>query len=128
MSEPVVGAVWSLEDALAAHTSSGGVYHQFFEVPQMSAGLYLLPAGGVDGQAPHVEDEIYYIIAGKGEIQIGDRDFPVQTGATIFVAKEVDHRFHHITEDLTILVVFAPRHDGPEADRRRAELAAQPPA
>ena len=125
MSEPVVGSVWSLEDSLAAHTSSGGVYHQFFEVPQMSAGIYTLAAGSVDGQAPHVEDEIYYIISGKSEIQIGDRDFPVQTGATIFVARDVEHRFHHITEDLTILVIFAPRHDAEEANRRRAELGAE---
>lgn len=120
---PSEGAVWSLADALAAHKSSGGVYHQFFEVPEMSAGLYLLPAGGVDGQAPHVEDEIYYIVSGKAMVQIGEEHVPVEPGATIFVAKEIEHRFHEIEEDLTILVIFAPAHDVEESNRRRASSA-----
>lgn len=119
MTEPIVGAVWSLNDTLAAHAEAGGAYHQFFEVAEMSAGIYTLAAGSVDGQAPHVEDEIYYIVFGKGEIQIGDKDYPVETGATIFVAKEIVHRFHHIVEDMTVLVIFAPRHDVEESNRRR---------
>jgi mannose-6-phosphate isomerase-like protein (cupin superfamily) len=119
MTKQVAGAVWSLKDALAAHTEAGGAYHQFFEVPEMSAGIYSLAAVGVDGQAPHLEDEIYYIVSGRGHIQIGTDDYPVETGATVFVAKEVEHRFHHITEDLTILVIFAPRHDVEASDQRR---------
>lgn len=119
---PQEGAVWSLADALAAHRAAGGQYHQFFQVPEMSAGLYLLPAGSVDGQAPHVEDEIYYIVSGKAQVQIGDEHFPVETGATIFVAKEIEHRFHDIEEDLTVLVIFAPAHDVAESNRRRASV------
>lgn len=124
MAEQVVeGEVWSLEQALAAHQAAGGPYHQFFEIPAMSAGIYVLPAGGIDGQAPHVEDEIYYIVSGKAQVQIGDNHYPVETGATIFVAKEVEHRFHDIEEDLTILVIFAPAHDVEESNRRRAAQA-----
>ena len=123
MTQPTEGAVWSLDDALRAHTAAVGPYHQFFEVPEISAGIYKLPAGSVDGQAPHVEDEIYYVISGKGQIQIGDEHHPVETGATIFVAREIEHRFHDITEDLTILVIFAPAHDVAESDRRRASAA-----
>ena len=93
----------------------------------MSAGIYTLAAGSVDGQAPHVEDEIYYVISGKAQIQIGDQHYPVETGATVFVAREVEHRFHDIEEDLTILVIFAPAHDVAESDRRR-KLAADPSA
>ena len=122
MAEQVVeGEVWSLAEALAAHRTAGGPYHQFFQVAAMSAGLYQLAAGATDGQAPHVEDEIYYIVAGKAKVQIGERHFPVETGATVFVAKEVEHRFHDIEEDLTILVIFAPAHDVEESDRRRAQ-------
>ena len=66
------GFVISLDDALKAHAAAGGAYHQFFQVPEMSAGIYTLPAGGVDGQAPHVEDEIYYVVSGKAQVQIGD--------------------------------------------------------
>lgn len=123
MTQLIEGAVWSLDDALRAHAAAGGPYHQFFEVPEMSAGIYLLPAGVVDGQAPHVEDEIYYVISGKAQIQIGEAHYPVETGATIFVAREIEHRFHDITEDLTILVIFAPAHDVAESERRRASIA-----
>jgi quercetin dioxygenase-like cupin family protein len=119
----VEGFVISLDDAMLAHAASGGPYHQFFEVPEMSAGIYTLPAGTIDGQAPHVEDEIYYVIAGKAEVQIGDQHYPVQTGATIFVAREVEHRFHDIIEDLMILVIFAPAHDVEESNRRRESTA-----
>ena len=127
MAQTTDGAVLSLDDALNAHAAAGGAYHQFFEVPELSAGIYKLPAGGVDGQAPHVEDEIYYVISGKAQVQIGDQHYPVETGATIFVAREVPHHFHDITEDLTILVIFAPAHDVEESDRRRA-LTADPSA
>jgi uncharacterized RmlC-like cupin family protein len=123
----VEGFVISLDDALTEHAAAGGAYHQFFQVPEMSAGIYTLPARGVDGQAPHVEDEIYYIVSGKAQVQIGDRHYPVQTGATIFVAREVEHRFHDIEEDLTILVIFAPAHDVEESNRRRTSVA-NPPA
>jgi mannose-6-phosphate isomerase-like protein (cupin superfamily) len=121
MSESVNGAVWSLADALAFHRDGGTAYSQFFEVPEMSAGIYALSAGEEDGQAPHVEDEIYYVISGKAEMLIDGKITPVETGATIFVAREIEHRFQNITEDMTILVIFAPRHDREESDRRRAD-------
>jgi quercetin dioxygenase-like cupin family protein len=121
MTNQVRGSVWSLADALAAHRKAGGAYYQFFAVPEMSAGIYTLAAGSIDGQAPHVEDEIYYIVSGRGQIFIDGTSRPFETGATIFVAREVEHRFHDITEDLTILVIFAPAHDEAESDRRRAD-------
>jgi hypothetical protein len=35
----------------------------------------------------------------------------VQPGSIVFVAKEVEHRFVDIDEDLSILVFFAPEHE-----------------
>ena len=83
-------------------------YHEFLRHPSMSAGIYRLPAGGVDGQQPHTEDELYYIASGRGMIRVGDEDQAVGPGSMVFVAAHVVHRFHTITEDLTILVFFAP--------------------
>jgi mannose-6-phosphate isomerase-like protein (cupin superfamily) len=74
----------------------------------MSAGLYELPAGGVDAQQPHTEDELYYIVSGKATLLVGEQDVPVATGSMIFVPARVVHRFHTITEALSILVFFAP--------------------
>lgn len=83
-------------------------YHEFIRKASLSAGLYALPAGARDPQQPHGEDELYYVLSGRGAIQVGDEDAPVEPGAIIFVAAGVVHRFHSIREDLTLLVFFAP--------------------
>jgi len=101
---------YDLPELLTAHAEAGKRYHQFLTVPALSAGLYLLPAGQPDPQQPHSEDEVYYVIGGRGQIRVADEDRAVQAGSTIFVAAGVEHRFHTITDDLTILVFFAPAH------------------
>ncbi|HYR88602.1 MAG TPA: cupin domain-containing protein [Terriglobia bacterium] len=83
-------------------------YLEFLRVASMSAGIYFLPAGGNDPQRPHTEDEVYYIIKGRGHIRGGSQDRAVQTGDFVFIDAGEDHRFHSITEDLTLLVFFAP--------------------
>jgi quercetin dioxygenase-like cupin family protein len=87
---------------------SGKLYREFLRVPAMSAGLYVLPAGGTDTQRPHHEDEIYYVIRGRARFQAGAEDREVSAGSVIFVAAELNHRFHDIKEELSLLVFFAP--------------------
>lgn len=99
---------YELEQLTAELDASGKLYLEFLRVPSMSLGLYALPAGGRDPQGPHTEDEVYYVIRGRGQIRVGDEDRPVGPGSTVFVAATVEHRFHSITEDLLILVFFAP--------------------
>ena len=43
-----------------------------------------------------------------GQITVGDETQPVQPGSIVFVAAHVPHQFHDISEDLKILVFFAP--------------------
>ena len=77
----------------------------------MSLGVYSLPAGGVDTQQPHTEDEIYYIVSGRCTMSVDGEDRLLEPGSVVFVAARVEHGFHTITEDMNILVVFAPaRH------------------
>jgi mannose-6-phosphate isomerase-like protein (cupin superfamily) len=71
-------------------------------------GLYVLPAGGVDAQSPHTEDEVYYVLSGRAVMKVADEDRPVQPGAVVYVAKNLEHLFHSIEEELTLLVFFAP--------------------
>ena len=111
----VEGFVISLHDAKQAHAAAGGAYHQFFEVPEMSAGLYTLPAGGSDGQAPHLEDEIYYVISGRAQVQIGDRHTLVESGATIFVAREVEHIREQAFLGRVLIIVRREEMAGPIA-------------
>ena len=60
------------------------------------------------GAPPSRRDEIYYIVSGAGIIQVAGEDRPVSAGSVIYVDESVDHRFHSITEELKVIVVFAP--------------------
>ena len=80
----------------------------------MSAGLYVLPAGGVDGQSPHAEDEIYVVMAGRSRFTSAGQQIDVAPGDTIFVPAHEEHRFHDIAEELSLIVCFAP----PEGNSR----------
>jgi len=84
------------------------LYLEFLKVPDLSMGLYVLPAGGVDPQSPHTEDEVYYVVSGKAKITVADDDRAVQAGSIVYVEKNVEHRFHSIEEELTVIVFFAP--------------------
>lgn len=99
---------FELDDLAAERERAGKLYHEFLRVPAMSAGLYHLKAGGVDPQQPHHEDEAYVVMRGKGKIMVDGEDRDVQAGSVIFVPAHVEHRFHTITEDMEILVFFAP--------------------
>ena len=86
----------------------GKLYVEFLRVPSLSAGLYVLGAGGEDPQQPHAEDEIYHVVRGRATIRVADEDRAVGPGSVIYVAAGVPHRFHTIEDELEILVVFAP--------------------
>jgi mannose-6-phosphate isomerase-like protein (cupin superfamily) len=87
---------------------TGKLYLEFLRIPEMSAGIYVLPVGGTDPQSPHKEDELYYVVRGKARMKAGAEDRAVAQGSVIFVAAEVEHRFYDISEELTMLVFFAP--------------------
>jgi quercetin dioxygenase-like cupin family protein len=86
----------------------GKPYMEFLCVSAMSAGLYVLPAGGTDPQRPHNEDEMYYVVRGQARMRLGSKDQAVSDGSVIFVEAGVEHRFHDVTQELVVLVCFAP--------------------
>lgn len=99
---------FDMSEIVNRQRESGRPYLEFLRHPSMSAGLYVLPAGGVDGQQPHTEDEVYYVLSGRGQVRVGEEDRPVEPGSFIFVGAGVEHRFHTISQDLSLLVLFAP--------------------
>lgn len=101
---------WETADLIAVREELGERYLEFFtsDTGTLSLGLYVLPSGDTDPQQPHTEDEIYYVVSGSARIQVGDEDREIRAGSVIFVETDVPHRFHSITETLTLLVVFAP--------------------
>lgn len=99
---------YELSHLLSERESSSKLYLEFLKIPDLSMGLYVLPAGGKDPQSPHTEDEVYYVVSGRAKIMVADEDREVQAGSIVYVAKNVAHHFHSIEEDLTLLVFFAP--------------------
>ena len=81
-----------------------------FIVPALSVGTYCIPAGGVDDQTPHGEDEIYVVTAGRARITTPEGAAEVGPGSVIFVAAGEEHRFTDVTDDLALLVVFGPAY------------------
>jgi quercetin dioxygenase-like cupin family protein len=51
---------------------------------------------------------MYYVVRGRARMRAGSKDEAVSEGSIIFVAAGVEHRFYEITEELMILVFFAP--------------------
>ncbi len=86
----------------------GESYVEFLRISAMSSGLYVLPAGDDDPQHPHREDEIYVVLSGAARFTGGAETTTVGPGSVIFVPALEKHRFHDITEQLEVVVVFAP--------------------
>lgn len=99
---------FEIADLIQQQSQGTNRYLEFLKESTLSMGLYVLPAGGVDGQQPHTEDEVYYVVSGRGQFRLEQEDRPVKTGSILFVAANQEHRFHSIEEELKILVFFAP--------------------
>jgi mannose-6-phosphate isomerase-like protein (cupin superfamily) len=79
----------------------------------LSLGTYCIPAGGLDDQTPHTEDEIYVVRSGRATLRAGTGTAEASTvevgpGSVIFVPAGETHTFTDVTEDLALLVFFAP--------------------
>ena len=83
-------------------------YLEFLRVPGLSLGLYVLLPGGTDTQQPHGEDEVYHVTRGYGRFRLGEDDRAVQPGNILFAPAGEPHRFHSVTDEMHILVFFAP--------------------
>lgn len=91
----------------------GKRYQEFLRVSTMSAGVYGLAESAEDPQQPHAEDELYIVIAGRGTIRVADENRPVGPGSLVYVPAKMPHKFIDITEDLRVVVVFAPAESSP---------------
>ena len=93
--------------ALARQTA-GGYVPAVLRSDLLSVGLYTLAAGAVDDQSPHMEDEVYYTVRGRGTLFAGGVEHPVREGTVLFVPARMEHRFHDIVEELVLVVFWAP--------------------
>src|SRR5215210_8763789 len=104
-------------DAFAAEELLAGLdpghhdFAEFFRSSTLSLTVAHWPAGSVDDQRPHTEDEVYYVVSGRARLAVADEEIVVGAGSIAYVAAGVEHHFHHIVEDLRVIVFWAPpRH------------------
>jgi mannose-6-phosphate isomerase-like protein (cupin superfamily) len=101
--------IFQLDDLLAGRDPGGRpLYQEFLQVPSLSLAIYRLPAGSKDMQGVHDEDEVYFVVAGKARIRIGDEERVVGPGNILYVQASSEHSFFEVEEDMTLLVLFAP--------------------
>jgi mannose-6-phosphate isomerase-like protein (cupin superfamily) len=81
---------------------------EHLRVADLSVGTYSIPAGSADAQTPHTEDEIYVVAAGRAVLAAGGERAEVGPGSVIYVPAAEPHHFAEITEDLALIVLFAP--------------------
>jgi len=98
-----------LDDVVAqAKAQADGYAAAVLRSDLLSVGLYTLPAGGVDDQTPHGEDEVYYTVRGRSMFHVTGGEHPVKPGTLLFVPAGAEHRFHDIEEELILVVFWAP--------------------
>jgi quercetin dioxygenase-like cupin family protein len=91
-----------------AELGTAAIYSEFLRVPALSLGLYRHAVGASVPQQPHSEDEVYFVVSGRGMIAIAGTDHVVTSGSVAFVPAGAAHHFHAVTEELRVLVIFAP--------------------
>ena len=75
-------ALFELQDLQESQRQSLQPYYEFLRVPALNVGLYVLPAGSIDYQTPHEEDEVYYVVDGLGVFTVEGADRTVQKGSS----------------------------------------------
>lgn len=99
---------FNLSSLIAESRQGDHRWREFLRTPSLSMGLYHLEAGQVDEQQPHTEDEVYFVVSGRASFRAARHEQTIEPGSVIFVERDIEHRFVNITEDLTVLVFFAP--------------------
>ena len=107
---------FELDREIEEQLRSGTPYREFLRVPSLSCGIYALSAGTKDLQSPHDEDEVYYVVSGRGRVRIEGEERAVGAGSILYVRATSEHSFFEIEEDMTLLVFFASGGRAASAD------------
>lgn len=100
---------WEVQDLAEVRKRLEGKdveYLEFLNAPNLSCGLYALAAGSKDMQAPHDEDEVYFVLEGRARMHLGDEERMVTPGSLLYIQAAMEHSFFEIEEDMLLLVIF----------------------
>ncbi len=91
-------------EALQKLSSQSSPFLKLFKHGTLSVEIY--KPEKVDLQQPHSRDEVYIVVAGKGEFINGSTKTTFAPGDFLFVPAGVEHRFENFTEDFSTWVLF----------------------
>ena len=92
------------------------------QIDEFSMGFVVLEPNG--GQVPwhnHVQEEIYFIVEGEGEMCLGEERQTISTGQIVFIPSNVFHQLTN-TSDSPMMMVYAYGPAG-DVDHWKQELA-----
>lgn len=98
--------VFAREDLIEEVAGSEPRLAELFRAPTLSCAVYRLPAGARDMQAPHLEDEVYFVLEGRASLRVNGQERQISTGDVLFVRSTLEHSFFDIEEDMTLVAVF----------------------
>jgi oxalate decarboxylase/phosphoglucose isomerase-like protein (cupin superfamily) len=99
---------FNMDELSAQNAKTDLPYLEFMRLESMSGYIYELAAGTVDEQEPHDQDEIYYVVKGRSDFTVNNETIAIKPRDILYVKKFATHLFSNITEDLSLLVIFAP--------------------
>ena len=98
--------VFDSDELMAKVAGPEAKIFEFLRVPALSVSIYRLPVGCKDMQAPHMEDEVYYVMEGKARLRVEEKVHDISPGSILYVRATTAHSFFDIEEDLTVLAFF----------------------
>lgn len=81
-----------------------------------SMSVLLFTPRGTDYQTEHTQDELYFVVSGRGVFESGGEQFAFEEGDVLFVPAGRKHRFLKFSGDLVAWAVFY----GPEGGEQPA--------
>lgn len=87
--------------------------HDLEYLDHLNVSMTVLHAGmATTGHEHEGKDEVYVVVDGKGELVLGDKKFPIETGDIILIKGGQYHQtFNTTKEDLVFLCIFE-RYEG----------------
>jgi mannose-6-phosphate isomerase-like protein (cupin superfamily) len=98
--------LFELDEIVSCINKQENYFISFLNTKAIDVGILKLHPGQKDTQGPHSVDEVYFVIEGKGFIEINATAYTVKKGTIIFVPAESKHRFYGNNQDLVVLYVF----------------------
>ena len=98
--------VISIDTVIDDLDRSHNYFLNIFNSKGLEAGILRLKEGDKDIQVPHSIDEIYFVVEGKGSLEIEGKIRAVKSGDFIFVPANAHHKFTLDSTSKSLLVIY----------------------